>query len=321
MDPTPPGDLPPRPAPAAELREQHPAGESWRADALGRSRHSRLDAGIVGENFDEERAAALCAEVTRNLLGDFAPALLLLPGAERRRVQALVAYAHTLFDFARQRGVEGERLAQINRWEFTLEDALSGRPVGQPIFVRMARENERRPWPADALDELAACARRRATRPRPASAAEAEADARALGRALGAALLEKRWNAEVNGLAAALVRLHALQHLGPEIAGRRSPFAASEVGEDADGRPDPEALLAAMRRECSRLRPRLLRAPRGLPELPAGYRRAAVFSLLAGLRLLAVIEDAESDLLATPPRLGLAARLGLLARAWSSRLG
>ncbi|HBL25642.1 MAG TPA: hypothetical protein DD490_02275, partial [Acidobacteria bacterium] len=70
-----------------------------------------------------------------------------------------------LFDFARQRGVDGERLAQINRWELTLETALSGVPVGQPVFVRMAREERRRAWPTAALDEIAACARRRAIRP------------------------------------------------------------------------------------------------------------------------------------------------------------
>src|SRR5262245_65215795 len=121
-------------------------GEDWRADSRARSHHSRLDAEIrrPAEDFDEEKAAALCAEITRNLLGDFAPALLLLPAPERRRVQALLAYASTLFDFARQRGVEGERLAQINRWEFTLEAALSGQRIGQPVFLRMTQEHERR---------------------------------------------------------------------------------------------------------------------------------------------------------------------------------
>src|SRR5439155_26703030 len=97
----------------------------------------------------------------RGLLADFAPAVLLLSAEERRRVQALVAYIHTLFDFARQHGVEGERLAQINRWEFTLELALSGQKVGQPIFVAMVREHALRPWPEGALDEIASCARRR----------------------------------------------------------------------------------------------------------------------------------------------------------------
>lgn len=303
-------------------RGEHPKGEEWRADSLARSRHSRLDAEIrrPSADFDEEKAEALCAELTRNLLGDFAPVLLLLPAPERRRVQALLAYAATLFDFARQRGVEGERLAQINRWELTLEATLSGQPVGQPVFLRMARENERRPWPADALDELAACARRRAIRAQPATVAEAEVDALGVGRAVASALLEKRLNAEIDGLASGLVRLGSLQRLGEEIGRGRCPLPASEAAEGDDGRFDRARLLEAARRECRRLRSHLLRAPRGLVDLPDGYRRAAVFCLLAALRLLTEIEDPETDLLAAPPRLGIGARIGLLLRArWVGR--
>jgi len=313
-----PPDRPSRPLQSLlGAQGDRPEGESWRADSLSRSRHSRLDVEISrpAEDFDEEKAAALCAGVTRGLLGDFAPALLLLPGTERRRAQALVAYAHTLFDFARQHGVEGERLAQINRWEFTLEAALSGQPVGQPIFLRMARENERRRWPVDALDELAAAARRRALRRQPATVADAEVDALSLGRAVAAALLEKSLNAEIDGLASALVRLWSLQHLGDEVDRRRCPLPASEVPEGDAGRWDRSALLAAARRECERLRGRLLKAPRGLADLPAGYRRAAVFALLAALRLLTEVEDSGRDLLASPPRLGVGSRLGFLLRA------
>jgi phytoene/squalene synthetase len=302
--------------------EGRPAGEDWRADSLARSQHSRLATEIrpPGEDFDEEKAAALCADITRNLLGDFAPALLLLPQNERRRTQAILAYASALFDFARQRGVEGERLAQINRWEFTLEAVLAGQPIGQPIFLRMGRENTRRRWPIDALDELAACARRRATRSQPATVAEAEVDALSLGRAVAGALLEKSLNAEIDGLASALVRLWSLQRLGEEVDRRRCPLPASEVAEEEDGRFDPARLLEATRRECRRLRSRLLRAPRGLVDLPHGYRRAAVFSLLAALRLLSEIEDPGTELLKTPPHLGIGARLRFLLRArWVGR--
>ena len=295
--------------------------ESWRADALARSQHSRLDREVrpPGEDFDEERSLALCAEIARNLLGDFAPALLLLPVPDRERVQALLAYAFTLFDFARQRGVEGERLAQINRWEFTLETVLSGQPVGQPVFVCMAREHRRRAWTLEALDEIAACARRRATRPRPATPADADADAERLARAAATALLGNPPPGEVNAFAGALVRLRSLQSLGSEIQGRRNPLAVSELPDDwsADGEPrtDPHRLVEAARRECARLRPRLLRAPRGLIDLPAGYRRGAVFCLLAALHLLTGIEEGDESLLETPPQLGVLARLGMLARA------
>ena len=280
-----------------------------------RSPHSRLDQEVrrPDEDFDEERALELCAEVSRNLLGDFAPALVLLPAFDRQRVQALLAYAFTLFDFARQRGVEGERLAQINRWQFTLESALGGQPVGQPVFVRMAREQQRRAWPAEALDEIAACARRRATRPRPSTPADADADAERLARAVATTLLGTPPPGEVNAFAGALVRLRSLQSLGSEVQGRRNPLPVSEMPEDYD--PSPQKLFEAAQRECLRLRPRLLRSPRGLLDLPAGYRRAAVFCLLASLRLLTQIEEGDAGLLQTPPQLGVMSRLGLLARA------
>jgi hypothetical protein len=262
-----------------------------------RSPHSRLDQEIrrPDEDFDEERALELCAEVARNLLGDFAPALVLLPTPDRQRVQTLLAYAFTLFDFARQ-------------------SALGGQPVGQPVFVRMACEERRRAWPAEALDEIAACARRRATRPRPATPEQADADAERLVRAAATALLGKEPPGEVNAFLGALVRLRALQSLGSEVQGKRNPLAVSEMPDDWT-EPDPQRLFAAAQRECLRLRPRLLRAPRSLLELPAGYRRAAVFCLLAAMRLLTQIEEGDAGLLQTPPQLGVMSRLGLLARA------
>jgi phytoene/squalene synthetase len=313
-----PADPPTPSAPAApEAREQHPGEGEWRADPLARSLHSRLDQEVrpPAEDFDEERAAELCAALCRGLLGDFSPALLLLSTEERRRVQALVAYTHTLFDFARQSGVEGERLAQINRWEFTLELALSGEKVGQPIFVAMAREQALRPWPEPALAELAACARRRAMHPRPASPREADALAERLARAAATAILGREPAQEIAVLGGALLRLHALQSLGPESGRNRCPIPESELPIDFEAPPAPGQLVAAARRECQRLRPRLLKAPRGLVELTVRYRRAAVFSLLAALKLLVQMEEGETDLLDRPPRLGILSRLGLLARA------
>lgn len=288
---------------------------------MARSPHGRLDQEIrpPDQDFDEDKALALCAEIARNLLGDFSPALLLLPVYDRERVQTLLAYTFTLFDFARQRGVEGERLAQINRWQFTLESVLAGQPVGQPVFVRMAREHRRRAWSPEALDEIATCARRRATRPRPATAEEADAESERLARAVVATLLGKAPPDEVSAFAGALVRLRALQGLGAEVAGKRIPLAVSELpddfGPDGELRPSPANLIEAAQRECGRLRPRLMRSPRGLIDLPAGYRRAAVFCLLASLQLLTQIEDGDTGLLQTPPQLGVMSRIGLLARA------
>ena len=312
------------PPDSPESREEHPASESWRADALARSGHSRLTEEMRApqEDFDEQRAEEVCGEICRGVLGDFAPALLLLSALERQRVQALLSYTHTLFDFARQHGVEGERLAQINRWELTLETVLSGQPVGQPIFVRMAREQRRRAWPTPALDDLTACARRRVLRNRPATPEEADAEAARLARAVASALTGQEPPGEVNDFLGALVRLRTLQLVGGEVARNRWPIPTSELPDDwsvTGSRPDPQRLLEAVQSECARLRPRLMRAPRGLVELPPGYRRAAIFCLLASLRLLTGLEDGGAEVLETPPQLGVLSRIGLLARArWLS---
>jgi phytoene/squalene synthetase len=94
------------------------------------------------------------------------------------------------------------------------------------------------------------------------------------------------------------------------MAQGRCPLPLDEAGGGGDA-----DLIEGVRRECARLRPWLLRAPRGLLELPDSYRRAGVFALLAALRLLSDIEEAGPLLLRNPPRLGTAARLGLLLRA------
>jgi hypothetical protein len=118
---------------ANEIRDRHPAADMRRR--LAASRHSRLTDEVPRplDDFDVDLAARLCADICRQLLRDYAPGLLLVSRDERLRVQALAAYARTLFDFAAQRGLAGERLAQINRWEFTLESALAGEPIGQLV--------------------------------------------------------------------------------------------------------------------------------------------------------------------------------------------
>lgn len=173
---------------------------SWRADALGRSRHSRLASEMREplDDADPDRAERLCAEVTRDALGDYAPALLLLSADRRRRAQTLTAWTVALFDFALRpgfAGLDGDRLAQINAWEFRTEEALDGNPPGQPVFVAMAREEIASPWPREALDEIGAMARRWALAPEPENQSDMEnrtaADlerAVALGRALCRAL-------------------------------------------------------------------------------------------------------------------------------------
>jgi phytoene/squalene synthetase len=309
---------PARPPAAAEpppltlaIREHHPTDPRWRGDLLAQSTHGRL-LPLAAEPPAQAQAApdqgdALCAESTRELLGDFAPGLLLLPATERARVRTLVVYARSLLDCAHQAGPDGDRLAAVDRWEAALERSLAAGegPADVPLVcLRMAGENARRRWPAGTLDELAACARRRVLRPRAATAAEAESEARGLAHAVAGALLENRLNAEVNSFVGALIRLRALQGLARATASGRSPLPS-----------DQETVPDAIERECARLRPRLLRAPRGLVELPAAYRRAGVYALLAALRLLSEIEEAGPRLLHAPPHLGTATRVGLLLRA------
>jgi hypothetical protein len=134
-----------------------------------------------------------------------------------------------------------------------------------------------------------------------------------LAGAVGGALLEGAWSSELDELAGAVVRLGSLERLGDELRRHRCPLPASEL---APGSEQDRALLRdAVARECARLRPHLLRAPRGLSGLPPGYRRAAVYAVLATLRLLSVLEEEDLSWIGKPPRLGLGARLRFLLRA------
>lgn len=305
------------------VREERPEGPDWRADALGPSRHSRLEAprppaGGTGE----AQAAALCAELCRQALGDFAPALLLLSGSERRRVQALAAYAFTLFDFARQRGIEGERLAQINRWEFSLEEAVAageeaeGAPARQPIFERMAAQHRARPWPPAALAALGAAARERVAAQGADSAAEVEARERRLARALGHCALGAEPPPRLVELGAVLLALAPLQDLGEELRQHRWPAGAGDSPRALLGEPPAaEDLLAALPAAVARLRGRLAALGEGPPASASGWRRAARYLELAAAGLLDRIEAAGAGLLDRPARLGLAARLARLAFA------
>src|SRR5688572_15643071 len=133
-----PGDAPPAGSgdgsPGAAGDERTGRERVSGADPL-RSSHSTFHSlEPPRHDFDPEKARAVCAQVVRDVLRDFAPALVLLPSPDRLRAQAFLAYARTLLDFARDRSLEGERLAQINRIEFELEAALNGEPPGQPVF-------------------------------------------------------------------------------------------------------------------------------------------------------------------------------------------
>jgi hypothetical protein len=145
---------------------------------------------LRGAGAGPQAADRVCARVARPLLGAFAPALVLLPRGERRRLETILAYARTLFDFARQPGPEGERLAMINRLEFDLESALAGAPPEQPLFLRLAAEEAYHPWPRPPLDRLAQHARRRSLKA-PGTREEQEREAGELAAAILDGLIDR----------------------------------------------------------------------------------------------------------------------------------
>lgn len=312
----PPGDAPGGGDRGGEGREE------GRRDGLAPSAHGRFAelAAPPREDFDPGRAVALCADLCRVALGDFAPALLLLPATERRRAQAVAAFALTLFDFARQRGADGARLAQINRWEFTLEAALSGERIGQPIFLRLGEEQRRRPFSGDGLDALFAAARMRATVARPATPEESIRRRSQLARGLALTLAGDPASEATVEFASGLLGLQTLLSLGAELAGGRCQLPESELPRVLPS-PPPELVAAAVAAESQRLQPLLLRGGRAAREVPLTFRRPAAFLVLASSRLLARVEAVGAELARRPPRLGPWTRLGLVARSRWGRLG
>lgn len=298
--------------------QEHP-DSSWRADALGQSRHARLT-GQIRPPLDDrrpERAWAVLGEVCRNALLDLTPALVLVSSAERRRCQVLAALAQTVFDFARQSGVEGERLAALNRVRFTLEQSLEGEPVGQPIYLGMASEENRRAWDREALDQLLDAAVEQATRGRPESIGELERRTERLARAAHAALVGETPSPPLVAGGAAVVRVRGLTGLGE---GLRRGIAALPVDElPAAG--DPERVLdratvaAAVEAESRRIRPRLEAARRELASVRTEFRAAYDFLFLGSLTLLDQIDRLGWRVVESPPRLSLGLRLWLLLRA------
>ncbi len=297
-------------------RGEPPDDPSWRADALAQSGHSRLEdeLRLPDADFDPQRAETTCAEVARAMLGDLAPALALLPPPERRRARALAAFTRTLFDFARQSSLEGEKLSQINRWCFDLEAALDGDGPGQPVFVMMALADRDRPWPREALDAIADSARNRAMLPRVATVDEATARADALGGALASALLP-RGERLPPPVAGALLRVRWLLTIGEDERRHQTALAIADwPSADATGTtPEPPVVEAAIVRECRRLRPLLADADLGTVDRP--WRSAVAYLLAAARRHLRAVERAGAGVVTDPPSLGALARLALLARA------
>ena len=301
------------------VRSQRPDHDSWRSDALVGSRHSRWIDELRQplDLHDKARAEELCGQVSRLALQDFAPALLLLPGSCRLRLQAITAYALTLFDFARQSGLEGERLTAINRWEFNLEAALDGQPPGQPVYVLIHALEQQRPWVREAFDHLHSCARHRCMQMRPPDRRTAEREARLLGKSLAWLVMEEEPTEPTAGFASALVRLRGLLDLGDDLRRHRARLPVSELPDSwaADGQEDPHILASAIQGECLRLEPLL--EPRDLiGQFPQELRAATRYAQRTARHLLKQVRSADVSVLGTPPRMGLWHRLGLLLRSY-----
>ena len=308
--------------PVERVRGERPDDPTWRADALVRSRHSRLVDELRQplESHDKERARQICGEVTRLLMRDLAPALILLPPAERYRLQALIAYSLTLFDFVRQTGLEGERLAAINRWEFHLEAALDGTPPGQPVFVLLADIESHDPWVREGFDRLHAVARHRCAVARPANRAALEKEAVDLAVAVTTAFLGSG-SPELVELVAAVMRAGSLVNLGEDLRRHRARLPVSELPDAWENKPAEPApqLDRLVRTECSRIVPALA-SGEGATAAPSNLRRAIEYVRLACLDLVQQIDRLGAEVIAVPPRLSLTDRLLLLARArWLGR--
>ena len=208
--------------------------------------------------------------------------------ATRLRAQALIAYARTLLDFARDRSLEGERLAQINRLEFELEAALGGEPTGQPVFVQLAALEREQPWPREAFDEIASIARSRVSFGLPANARTADAQRHRLARAVLRAMLGAAPSAELEaagcrdparGVATGLARVALARSTRPR-ASRRGRFVDNAFAtwwpprraprRATCPRPRPrakssKACARPLATRCSR-RPRSLAGRRPIPE-------------------------------------------------------
>ena len=293
----------------AEPGERPPRGESSGGPDPLRSAHSTFrDLEPPRDDFDAEQGAgAVRADSTRRSARLRTCARPPTGADESTRAGGFIAYARTLLDFARDRSLEGERLAQINRFEFTLEAALGGEPPGQPVFVQLAALERAAPWPRPAFDELASVARSRVSFGLPANARTADAQRRRLARAGFHLLLGEAPPAEVEALGATLLRAASLLSWRESLWFDRPDLGLRAEDESSTRFRDVAAA------EARAVLDDLADADAGLKALPVHYRRAARYATLAATTLAhQVTARAEQT---SPPRLSALARLRLLLRA------
>jgi hypothetical protein len=225
---------------------------------------------------------------------DLAPALMLVPAEHRLRIQAVSAYTITLLDFARQPGLEGERLAGLNRWQFELEEALEGHPTGQPVFVRLALAEAEKPWLRDEFDRLHRAARHLAVTSTPVAGEVPDQTLIETADAWLALVVGVRLNPATVQQGAALLRVHHLL----SAAGSAGSVAIESTHRVAE--------------ESKKLR-RILTEPIKEEDATHRYRAAANYLRLASLTLLHALESSTGN--RSRPSIGLLRRLTILGRA------
>ncbi len=279
------------------MRElNQPESSHSRGDALAGSPHTRLVDQLrpPTHDHDPDRAAEICATVCRQTMLDYAPALMLVPPHGRLRIQAVSAYTITLLDFARQPGLEGERLAGLNRWQFELEEALDGHPTGQPVFVRLALAEAKQPWLRDEFDRLHRAARHLAVTSSAVAGDMPDQTLIEIADAWLALVLGVRLNPATVQQGAAVLRVHDLLN----AAGSTGSVAIESTHRVAE--------------ESKKLR-RILTEPIKEEDRTHGYRAAANYLRLASLALLRALDSSSGD--RSRPSIGLFRRLIILGRA------
>lgn len=288
------------------------ASTPWEAGtALGRW----LAPGALADEEGLARAAALDA---RARLGDFAPALGLLTGHERRRAELLLAWSGALAGTAAEEGEAAPRVARLHRAAFHLARALGGEPAESAFLRLLAAEAGRRAFGRPALDGLLAAARAEIETPRPATPEALAAHANDFARAFALGLAGGELPPAALDLAAGLLRLSRLLALPGELARGRCPLALSALPAPLQYR-RVEEVGAAVLAEAEALRPLLLRGARAAAEVPLTFRRPLVFLVPAALELLGAVEERPQELARRAPRLSPWSRRRAYWRArWTS---
>jgi len=251
----------------------------------------------------EAAIAEHVAAAPRRLLGEMAEAVRLLPGRERERAAILAAWLEALFATAAEPDPLPRRTARINRSAYLLARALAGEPSDAPFVRAFAAEAGRRSFTRPALDALLGAARERAAISRPASRADWETWARAVGESIAAALVGTRPTSATIDAAAGLYRLFALRALGTDLASGRCRLPIETLPEPLQYR-SREELTRAAAAECEAIRPLLLRGARALGEVPLTFRRPLAFLLSGAIAILGEIEVHPEALAGRAPRLG-----------------